>query len=183
MGLNMKRLTQLFTATALSMALLWSVPAASQTQNQALPDFTELVEKVGPAVVNIRTTERGRGARGGAAPEIDEDMLEFFRRFGLPIPGNPGGRDPLVHLRRESRPMFGAAEAQHAVVDDEIDRDDAGEPTRPGTRRVVPDEAAELLHDRLERRQELLGVAHGHDENRACERHRAVVGGERSVDQ
>ena len=90
----MKRMTQLWTATALSVALLWSMPASSQAQTQALPDFTELVEKVGPAVVNIRTTERGRGARGGAAPEIDEDMLEFFKRFGLPIPGTPGGRDP-----------------------------------------------------------------------------------------
>ncbi len=96
MGLNMKRLTQLLTATALSLAVLWSAPATSQAQTQVLPDFTELVEKVGSAVVNIRTTERGRSARGGATPEIDEDMLEFFRRFGLPIPGNPGGggRDP-----------------------------------------------------------------------------------------
>ncbi|MFM2448364.1 MAG: hypothetical protein RIS44_814 [Pseudomonadota bacterium] len=92
----MKRMTHLLTATALSMVLLGAMPSTSQaqTQAQALPDFTELVEKVGPAVVNIRTTERGRSARGGAAPEIDEDMLEFFRRFGLPIPGNPGGRDP-----------------------------------------------------------------------------------------
>jgi serine protease Do len=92
----MKRMTQLLTATALSMALLGSMPSISHAQTQALPDFTELVEKVGPAVVNIRTTERGRSARGGAAPEIDEDMLEFFKRFGLPIPGNPGGggREP-----------------------------------------------------------------------------------------
>ena len=90
----MKRMTHLLAATALSMALLGAMPSISQAQTQALPDFTELVEKVGPAVVNIRTTERGRSARGGAAPEIDEDMLEFFKRFGLPIPGNPGGRDP-----------------------------------------------------------------------------------------
>ena len=36
---------------------------------QALPDFTELVERVGPAVVNIRTLERGRAAAaaGGVA--------------------------------------------------------------------------------------------------------------------
>ncbi|MEP7299196.1 MAG: Do family serine endopeptidase [Burkholderiales bacterium] len=61
--------------------------AATPASAQGLPDFTELVEKVGPAVVGIRTTERTRSARGGA--EIDEDMLEFFRRFGLPIPGTP----------------------------------------------------------------------------------------------
>jgi serine protease Do len=60
-----------------------AVPASAQ----GLPDFTELVEKVGPAVVGIRTTERSRQARGGA--ESDEDMLEFFRRFGIPIPNQP----------------------------------------------------------------------------------------------
>ena len=70
-----------------------AVPAAVQAQG--LPDFTELVEKVGPAVVNIRTTERTRTARGGQAnPELDEDMLEFFRRFGLPMPNRPNPRSP-----------------------------------------------------------------------------------------
>ena len=54
---------------------------------RGLPDFTELVEQVGPSVVNIRTLERvaTRGsARGG-----DEEMLEFFRRFGIPTPNVP----------------------------------------------------------------------------------------------
>jgi serine protease Do len=62
--------------------------AAAPVSAQGLPDFTELVEKVGPAVVGIRTTERTRSARGSG--EMDEDMLEFFRRFGLPIPNQPG---------------------------------------------------------------------------------------------
>ena len=62
---------------------------------RGLPDFADLAEQVGPAVVNIRTTERVRGARSGAggAPEMDEDMQEFFRRFfGVPpgqMPGQP----------------------------------------------------------------------------------------------
>ena len=71
--------------------------AAAPVGAQGLPDFTELVEKVGPAVVGIRTTERtrtARGAGGGAGPESDEDMLEFFRRFGLPIPNRPTPRSP-----------------------------------------------------------------------------------------
>ena len=58
---------------------------------QGLPEFADLAERVGPAVVNIRTTER-RSARNGASPEMDEDMLEFFRRFGLPIPNQPSPR-------------------------------------------------------------------------------------------
>jgi serine protease Do len=67
--------------------------ATPPAQAQALPEFADLAERVGPAVVNIRTTER-RSARGsgGGTPEIDEDMLEFFRRFGLPIPNQPAPR-------------------------------------------------------------------------------------------
>jgi serine protease Do len=58
-----------------------------------LPDFSDLVDKVGPAVVNIRTTERvklGQG-QGGA----DEEMQEFLRRFfggQMPPRGGRGGR-------------------------------------------------------------------------------------------
>jgi serine protease Do len=67
--------------------------AAPPVRAQALPDFTDLVEKVGPAVVGIRTTERTRAARGNG--EIDEDMLEFFRRFGIPVPNQrPNPRVP-----------------------------------------------------------------------------------------
>ena len=70
--------------------------AAPAVGAQGLPDFTELVEKVGPAVVGIRTTERARSARAGG--EGDDDMLEFFRRFGIPIPNQrptPNPRSPL----------------------------------------------------------------------------------------
>ena len=58
-------------------------------QVRALPDFTDLVEQVGPSVVNIRTLEKvvARPAGNGGAP--DEEMLEFFRRFGLPVPNMP----------------------------------------------------------------------------------------------
>ncbi|WP_444848842.1 DegQ family serine endoprotease [Janthinobacterium sp. HH01] len=62
-----------------------------------LPDFADLVDRVGPAVVNIRTTERlklsGRGSADGQPGE--EEMQEFLRRFfggALPQPGNPGGK-------------------------------------------------------------------------------------------
>ncbi len=80
-------------AVALSFCLLTS---AAPVRAQGLPDFTELVEKVGPAVVNIRTTERPRAGRGGSGNEADEDMLELFRRFGIIPPGQnrPGPRSP-----------------------------------------------------------------------------------------
>ncbi|HET8871247.1 MAG TPA: DegQ family serine endoprotease [Aquabacterium sp.] len=53
---------------------------------KGLPDFTELVEKVGPSVVSIRTTQRVTEDDNG--DEADEQMREFFRRFfGMPFPG------------------------------------------------------------------------------------------------
>ena len=61
--------------------------AQAAAANYNLPDFTDLVEKASPAVVNIRTTERIRSR--GNSPE-DDEMAEFFRRFfGVPMPGMP----------------------------------------------------------------------------------------------
>ena len=94
-----------FAAIALSIGML-AAAAPHVAQAQALPDFTELVEKVGPAVVNIRTTERLRASRNGSG-DIDEDMLEFFRRFGIPLPNtrpNPNPRSPEMPGDGESRP-------------------------------------------------------------------------------
>ena len=62
-------------------------PAAAQS-GRGLPDFTELVEQVGPSVVNIRTVEKA-ASRPTSESGMDEDMLEFFRRFGIPIPNTP----------------------------------------------------------------------------------------------
>jgi serine protease Do len=88
-------------AFALCFGVAWVAPPV---RAQSLPDFTELVEKVGPAVVNIRTTERARGVRG-VGPEMDEDMLEFFRRFGLPIPNRPAPRGGPQQQTPEGEPM------------------------------------------------------------------------------
>ncbi|NBU50333.1 MAG: DegQ family serine endoprotease [Betaproteobacteria bacterium] len=73
-------------------AALGGAPLAQAQALSGLPDFTELVERVGPSVVNIRTTERA--SRSGRA-EMDPQMEEFFRRFGIPMPGtpNPGRRN------------------------------------------------------------------------------------------
>ena len=56
-----------------------------------LPDFTELVEKQGAAVVNISTTQASaRNPLAQQLPNVPEDdpFFEFFRRFA---PNNPGG--------------------------------------------------------------------------------------------
>ena len=94
-------------AMAASLALgatLGFLPATPvQAQTRALPDFTDLVDQVGPSVVNIRTIERV-SQRG--SPEMDEEMQEFFRRFfGQPMPGAPRSPRPnRPQPQEEERP-------------------------------------------------------------------------------
>ncbi|MBP6799554.1 MAG: trypsin-like peptidase domain-containing protein, partial [Zoogloea sp.] len=58
-----------------------------------LPDFAELADRQGAAVVNISTTQAVRQGRPGM-PRLDEDdpMSDFFRRF---MPRQPGGGPKL----------------------------------------------------------------------------------------
>ena len=85
---------QVLPGVLLAATLAMLIPAAPVAAQpgalvRGLPDFTELVEQVGPSVVNIRTTEKVR-ANGGPGGATDEEMQEFFRRFfGVPIPNGP----------------------------------------------------------------------------------------------
>lgn len=82
-------LTPMLAALALSLGPLGVTPARAQpaAAARALPDFTDLVEQVGPSVVNIRTLEKVRTPDPG---EADAEMQEFFRRFfGVPMPNIP----------------------------------------------------------------------------------------------
>jgi serine protease Do len=60
-----------------------------------LPDFTDLFEKQGPAVVNISTTQTVHGSGMGIMPfpnvPEDDPFYEFFRRFAPP--GGQGQQD------------------------------------------------------------------------------------------
>lgn len=63
-----------------------------------LPDFTELAEKHDAEVVNISVTQNVHGD-AGISPfpgmEGDEQMQEFFKRFGIPsMPGQGGAPQP-----------------------------------------------------------------------------------------
>ncbi|PZP27812.1 MAG: serine peptidase [Roseateles depolymerans] len=83
-----QRLHHGLSGVAMALALaLGQAPAIAQARD--LPDFTELVERVGPAVVNIRTAEKVKVAEG--QQEMNEQMQEFFRRFGLPVPNQRRG--------------------------------------------------------------------------------------------
>ena len=60
---------------------------------RVLPDFATLVEQVGPAVVNVSVVEKARVAsRNQQSDQDGEDdpFQEFFKRFGIPNPGQGG---------------------------------------------------------------------------------------------
>ncbi|WP_045760979.1 DegQ family serine endoprotease [Xanthomonas albilineans] len=81
-------------------------PPAAQTAPApqlvaGLPDFTRLVEQVGPGVVNVESTisRRAAAARSDGGMPDDDQIPEFFRRFfgpeGIPgMPAQPRGRAP-----------------------------------------------------------------------------------------
>ena len=51
-----------------------------------LPDFTELAEKQSPVVVNISSIQKNRANQMMQGSPEDEQMQEFFKRFGIPVP-------------------------------------------------------------------------------------------------
>ena len=94
---------------ALAMGAVVAAPVLAQmptpavpTSVRGLPDFTDLVEQVGPSVVNIRTLEKvsSRGVMNG----MDEEMLEFFKRFGVPIPNMPRQQRPQRPNQEDEQP-------------------------------------------------------------------------------
>ncbi len=80
--------------TMVPTAAVTPSPAATAAAMRGLPDFSDLVAAVGPAVVNVQVDEAGDGAAGAdeqgqdeeQSPEGDDPFGDFFRRFGLPKP-------------------------------------------------------------------------------------------------
>src|SRR3990167_8927554 len=67
-------------------ALMTGMFFISLAQANGLPDFTELVEKQGPAVVNVSTTQIIRNAQGFPNIPENDPFYEFFRRFAPQMP-------------------------------------------------------------------------------------------------
>lgn len=88
----------------LFLTLLMLAPAAkAEMALQSLPDFSSIVEEVGPAVVNIRTTQKVGGNQFGGAPgfpglDPNDPFYEFFKRF------MPPGSAPMVPQPRQPQP-------------------------------------------------------------------------------
>lgn len=96
MALVVVATTAATTAVVLPVATAQSSSPAPELV-AGLPDFTRLVEKVGPGVVNVTAETDGRDnrqARNRQAPGQDQ-LPEIFRRFfgpGAPFPGGPDGQ-------------------------------------------------------------------------------------------
>ena len=78
-------------ALVMLMSLAAPVSVAAQGRLGSLPDFTELYERQGAAVVSVDVTQKAHRQR---FPDISEDdpFYEFFRRFGqIPRNGQGGG--------------------------------------------------------------------------------------------
>jgi serine protease Do len=85
---------------AVLLMLFLTLPVAAKVTG--LPDFTELVEKTAPAVVNIRVTKFGTRGQSGADSdgmprtepgEGHPEIPEFFRRY-FNVPNDPRGGEP-----------------------------------------------------------------------------------------
>jgi serine protease Do len=81
------------------MVLVLAISSVTAVSAKELPDFTDLVDKVGPAVVNVSTKARASArAQGGMPLDENDPMYEFFRRFmppdATPSPRNPNPKAP-----------------------------------------------------------------------------------------
>ena len=93
-------------APSLLLASASASAAAVTASVQNLPDFSDLVERTGSAVVNIRTTERVKSAQAAGGAPDDEEMQEFFKRFfGVPMPRQPQPNVPNTPKGRRQAPQ------------------------------------------------------------------------------
>ena len=76
-------------AVAGAVVLMPAAPVLAQSapQPRSLPDFTDLVDQVGPAVVNIRTLEHAHAGGRGGDQQMDEEMGP--RRWVFDEPNGP----------------------------------------------------------------------------------------------
>ncbi|WP_206606566.1 DegQ family serine endoprotease [Steroidobacter cummioxidans] len=77
-----------------------SAAPAAVAAPTGLPNFTALVDQFGNAVVNVEVVGMARQtADSGMAPS-DAPLRDFFKRFGIPIPGEGApnhGSPPVLH--------------------------------------------------------------------------------------
>jgi serine protease Do len=88
---------RIWTVVGALLSAVSFAPATAAQSSRGLPDFTELYEQQGPAVVSIDVTQTVKRSQ---FPELSEDdpFYEFFRRFGQV----PRGRERQRDLEQQS---------------------------------------------------------------------------------
>jgi serine protease Do len=88
---------RMWTVVGALVGAIAFAPATAAQSSRGLPDFTELYEQQGPAVVSIDVTQTVRRSQ---FPDLSEDdpFYEFFRRFGQV----PRGRERPRDLEQQS---------------------------------------------------------------------------------
>ncbi|MGL4408091.1 DegQ family serine endoprotease [Zoogloea sp.] len=76
--------------------VLWMLACLAHARE--LPDFADLAERQGAAVVNISTTQALRNGRSFPGLEDEEGLPDFLRRF---VPRAPQGNTPRAEPRNE----------------------------------------------------------------------------------
>jgi serine protease Do len=72
-------------------------PGGAEAMVRSLPDFSQLVERYGPAVVNVEVVEKPQSGGGIPGLSPNDPFYDFFRRFGIPTPDQgPQGRQAPV---------------------------------------------------------------------------------------
>ena len=107
-----------------------------------LPDFTDLVERQSPAVVNITTVQDGRQVRRGQRMPDPDEMFDFFRRM-LPPEAAPRG-SPHQSLPRHGQGSGFIISADGYILTNTHVVDDT-------------DEVVVKLHDKREFRAKVVG--------------------------
>ena len=98
-----KRLWQMMLF-ALMAVLVWQFSASARANTVGLPDFTAIVEKAEPAVVNIRTTATV-SASGGPGGRDPYEMFRWFFGPDFQPPGGGGNQDAPQQRRGNPEPQ------------------------------------------------------------------------------
>jgi serine protease Do len=77
-------------------AVVAAAPAVEPTTVRALPDFTQLVDRYGPAVVNVEVVQKARAGSSTPGLSPNDPFYDFFHRFGIPGPEQQRGTPPPV---------------------------------------------------------------------------------------
>ena len=62
------------------------VPSPAEPLVRSLPDFSTLVDRYGPAVVNVEVVEKAERGGGVQGLSPNDPFYDFFKRFGMPAP-------------------------------------------------------------------------------------------------